>query len=476
MNVLFVTLDQLRADVVSDPLVKTPTLDAIRAEGVFFARHYAQATPCAPGRAALYTGTYQSNNRVVANGTPLDARFDNVALLARRAGFDPTLFGYTDQGLDPRQAMGPNDPRLDYYDGILPGFSEGLRIPEDQRPWRDWLESKGYDPGSSWVEALAGEPTRPEELSLATFLTNAFLGWLAEQPSGWFAHVSHLRPHSPYAAAGSYSTMYDPADCCSGIVPSEDRHPLHEAAMSLPISAAPATEKERSELRAQYYGMVSEVDAQLGRVVEALKDSGQWESTIVVITADHGDQLGDHGLIEKLGFFEESYRIPLIIRDPRSHTQAGSVIERFTESVDVMPTLALLLDQEVPAQCDGMPLQPFLSGVEPPWWRSAAHYEWDWRFLFIDERGGGWPQERFLERQNLAVLRDEKGAYVHFGDGSWLLFDLEADPTWRTTTDDPSVVLRYAQAMLSWRQEHLDRDLTNMLLTPERLGRWPGTP
>ena len=88
VNVLFITLDQFRADsygAAGNALVRTPALDRLAAEGVRLAQHYSQAAPCAPGRAALYTGTYQMNNRVVANGSPLEDRFDNVARLARRA-------------------------------------------------------------------------------------------------------------------------------------------------------------------------------------------------------------------------------------------------------------------------------------------------------------------------------------------------------------------------------------------------------
>jgi arylsulfatase A-like enzyme len=133
-NVLFVTLDQFRADCLSaagHPIVRTPNLDSLAAEGVRFARHYSQATPCGPGRASLYTGMYQLNHRVVGNGTPLDARFDTVALAARRVGYEPALFGYTDQTVDPRQAAGPDDPRLTTYNGILPGFDAILDIPDD---------------------------------------------------------------------------------------------------------------------------------------------------------------------------------------------------------------------------------------------------------------------------------------------------------------------------------------------------------
>src|SRR5438067_1136038 len=111
-NILLITLDQFRADTLScagHPLVRTPHLDALAAQGVRLARHYAQAAPCSPGRAALYTGTYQMKNRVVANGTPLDDRFDNIARAGRRAGYVPVLFGYTDQGIDPRLVTDPRD-------------------------------------------------------------------------------------------------------------------------------------------------------------------------------------------------------------------------------------------------------------------------------------------------------------------------------------------------------------------------------
>ena len=130
MNVLLVTLDQFRGDCLSaagHPVVRTPNLDRLAAEGVRLARHYSQAAPCGPGRACLYTGTYQLNNRVVGNGTPLDFRFDNVARAARRAGYAPTVFGYADQGIDPRTATGPDDPRLSTYQGFPPGLRRRAR-------------------------------------------------------------------------------------------------------------------------------------------------------------------------------------------------------------------------------------------------------------------------------------------------------------------------------------------------------------
>ena len=475
MNVLLITLDQFRADMVLHDLVATPALDRLRAVGVHFARHFAQAAPCSPGRASLYTGMYQANHRVVGNGSPLDDRFDNVARLARRAGLVPTLFGYTDQGVDPRTVADPSDWRLEEYSGILPGFELGLWMPESQVPWLDWLEQLGHGTFPDYVAALASEPQRPAEHSLSTFVTDGFLSWQRQQSEPWFAHLSLLRPHPPYAAAGDFATMYDPADVGDALAPADpgDRHHLHELTMGLDVCSAPATEEGRREMRAQYFGMVSEVDAQLGRVLDQLERSGQMEQTMIILTSDHGEQLGDHGLREKLGFFPESYAIGCIVHDPRHPEAHGTTVEHFTENVDILPTIAAALGIDIPAQVDGMPLQPFLEGQEPTMWRTAAHWEWDWRAMVLGFLAPGWPLDRRLEQMNLAVLCDDEGAYVHFGDGTWLLFDLVADPTWRTTTKDPARVLTYAQAMLGWRQEHLERTLTDLLLEPGRPGRWP---
>ena len=476
MNVLFITLDQFRGDsygAAGHPLVTTPTLDRIASEGVRLERHFSQAAPCAPGRAALYTGTYQMNNRVVANGTPLDAEFSNVAKVAREAGYDPTLFGYTDQGLDPRRATGLDDPRLDNYDGILPGFSVGLYLPESQAGWIHYLRQKGYQVESGWAPALRGEPSRPAEDSLSGFLTTRFVQWLAHQEGGWFAHLSYLRPHPPYAAAGHFASMYDPDDVELPIAPVEKvhRHPIHDIAMSVHASAAPTLEADMRVLRAQYYGMISEIDFQLGRVVDAIEQRGEWDDTLVVVTSDHGEQLGDHGLIEKLGFFPQSYHVLGLWRDPRS-TNNGASVHEFTENVDLLPTLCEAIGVGVPSQCDGASLSALLRG-EGVAWRAYAHYEWDYRTYWINDATPHDEVDRNLSRQNLAVSVGEDAAYVQFGDGSFKCFALAADPTWRSECRDSTRVLEIAQEQLVWRQEFLRREYTDMLLRPSRPGRWP---
>ena len=138
-----------------------------------------------------------------------------------------------------------------------------------------------------------------------------------------------------------------------------------------------------------------------------------------------------------------------------------------------MPTIAEALGQPVPKQCDGLPLTPFLRGEPLPQWRDAASYEYDWRHYFIRMGERHWPWDQRLEKQHLAVRRYNDKAYVQFGDGTWLAFDLAADPTWRTTFTDPSRVLAMAQDMLVWRSRHTNRDLTGMLVEDGGIGEWP---
>ena len=473
MNVLLVTLDQFRGDCLSSaghPVVRTPNLDQLAAGGVRFTRHYSQAAPCAPGRACLYTGTYQLNNRVVGNGTPLDHRFDNVARAARRAGFAPALFGYTDQGIDPRHASGRDDPRLSNYQGVPPGFDVELELLDEQDAWRAWLEQLGYPAMQTGEQALASEPERPAEHGVSAFLTNRLIDWLARREGPWFAHASYWRPHPPYAAAGEWSIAYDAAEVPAATPPPEREHPPWGRLASM---ESPKGDEDLRRIGAQYFGMISSVDEQLGRVLETLQELGMWNDTVVVVTSDHGEQLGDQGTLGKGGFFEASYHVPAIIRDPRQSDAHGTAVDWFTENVDILPTLCEAMGIEVPAQCDGMPLTPFLRGEQPPWWRAAAHWEYDWRCEYVPFGPHPWPWDRRLERKHLAVLRSDAAAYVQFGDGSWRCFDLAADPTWRTEQEDRDAVLAQAQAMLVWRSQHADRTLTDMLLIGGGLGRVP---
>src|SRR4051812_17107902 len=145
-NVLLITADQWRSECLSTlrhPVVRTPTLDALAAEGVLFKNHFTQCAPCGPSRTSLLTGMYAMNHRSLRNGTPLDGRFTNIAMEMRRLGYDPMLIGYTDISLDPR-GRDPHDPAARTYAGTLPGFTQLVPGSEIDWAWLADLKAKGY--------------------------------------------------------------------------------------------------------------------------------------------------------------------------------------------------------------------------------------------------------------------------------------------------------------------------------------------
>ena len=191
---------------------------------------------------------------------------------------------------------------------------------------------------------------------------------------------------------------------------------------------------------------------------------------IIILTSDHAEMMGDHRMLGKGGFFDGSYHIPLIVRDPRRRKAAGRKVDAFTEAVDILPTTLELLGSDAPAHLDGRSLAPFLDGKEPAGWRDAAHWEFDFRS--ISKRKA---EKHFgiSSRQcNLAVVRTEKFKYVHFGGGlPPVLFDLRNDPDeTRNVADDSayrSARLDMAERLLAWRAEHLDQSLALSELTDD---------
>ena len=504
LNVLFITADQWRGDCLSalgHPCVRTPNLDRLAESGVLFTRHYSQATPCSPGRASLYTGLYLHNHRVVVNGTPLDARHTNVALEARRLGYEPALFGYTDTGVDPGTRP-PGDPDLRRYSGVLPGMTPVVPMDDDHWPWRRHLVRRGYDvPEDVALLFAPGHDDRapgraisaaamafPAEDGPVHFLTDEVIAYLSTRgPEPWFVHVSYLAPHPPFIASAPWNAMYDPDDVPPPVrapTPEEEarQHPYlawhlrnqrgsgiafdHDARDNLALD-----ERDIRQARANYYAMMSEVDAQIGRLLEHLRASGDDERTLVVFASDHGEHLGDHWQFSKYSYFDQTFHVPLIVRDPRPGATPGRgrQVDAFTENVDVMPTILEAVGAEVPHQCDGESLAPFLAGDTPGRWRREAHFALDFRDVL--EMSGAEALGLTPDQCTVQALRGERYKYVHFTAMPALFFDLDDDPAELVDrADDPGYrerTLEHAQKMLSWRMSHDDRGLANVRLTPD---------
>ena len=494
-NLLLITCDQWRGECLSaagHPTVKTPNADALAAEGVLFSRHYAGAAPCSPARACIYAGLYQMTNRVCRNGTPLDARHGNIALFARRLGYDPTLFGYTDTAPDPRR-LAPGDPLLTTYEGVLPGFTPRQLLPEHQKQWLSWLSARGIDssPGFPAIHHAVGSgktighapPIYSKDETPSAFMAGEFIRWLGEQERPWFAHVSFLSPHPPFVVPAPYNTMYRPEDgpafrraasakATRAIHPYVDYELSSQKVQKFVVGpkgkVSELSDDEFRRIRAIYYGMISEVDAQVGRMFASIKAKGAWDDTVIILTSDHAEMMGDHKMLGKGGFFDGSYHIPLIVRDPRRKKAAGRKVKAFTEAVDILPTVLDLVGGKVPGHLDGHSLAPFLEGKAPANWRDAAHWEFDFRSI---EKQTGEKITGLKSRQcNLAVVRTERFKYAHFGGGMPpVLFDLENDPgETMNVADDPAyreARLEMAERLLAWRAAHLDQSLALSELT-----------
>jgi len=505
-RVLLFVVDQWRGDtlrVLGHPQINTPNLDRLIANGVTFRRHYCQATPCGPARASLLTGLYMMNHRVVRNGIPLDARHTNLALEARKAGYKPAIFGYTSTTPDPR-GLSPYDPALRDQHGNMPGFEEvapGLPIAPT---YMAYAKAQGYaippEPHDFWlpVENHPGAdrhgPTWPparfkSEHSDNAFLIDEAIKYLrVREDRPWFIHIAPMRPHPPFIAPEPFHDMYGADNAPPPIRSSSkeaeraqhpltafliDTNPQLEYLRTGKGLAADLSDRDVRQVRATYYGMISELDHHLGRLIDYLEKSGQYENTLIVFTGDHGEQLGDHYLFGKQGYFDATYHIPLVICAPEAEAARtrGSIVEDFSESIDVMPTILDWIGAEVPVPCDGESLLPYCHGGKPSRPRMDVHYEFDFRDVITEE-----PQRALklrMEQCNLAAVRDLRYKYVHFPTLPPLFFDLEKDPQeLRNVASDSgyaSLVTQYAQKLLSWKQEHHERTLTIMQAGPDGL-------
>ena len=502
-NILLIVVDQWRGDslgVLGHPAARTPNLDRLAAEGVLFRNHFTQGVPCAPGRASLLTGLYVANHRVVTNGVPLDKRHTNLAIEARRGGYDPLMIGYTTSTPDPR-GLDPADRRFRVIGDMMDGWRVFAHFDEMRfSNYFAWVARNGYalpdDPEDVWLpaEGPAGPtdgPGRiPAELSDTAWSTERGLEALTalSRRSPWLLHLGYYRPHPPFVAPAPWHAAVPPGDIPPPVRASSreaeaTQHPVLRRYLdrtdrkdffqgdSGPVAALDLDEVRRT--RQAYFGLIAELDHSIGRIFDHLHATGQWDDTLIVLTSDHGELLGDHHLFGKHGYFDQSYHIPLIVRDPSAGADAtrGRIVDAVTGTVDVMPTLLEWAGLPVPRTVDGRSLLPFLHGAGP-------REGWD-ETVFEFDLAGGYPDPTRtpdgvpFDRTGLVVLRGRRWKYVHFAAYPPLLFDLENDPhEFRNLADDPGhagVVAECAGRLLTWRMRIADRSLARYGASPDGL-------
>ena len=467
-NVLLIIFDQFRADLLDGRLAEVANLQnlsSLMEDSTVFRRHYSTVTPCGPSRVSLYTGQYAMNHRAVRNGTPLRHDTPNLAREMGAAGYDPLLFGHTDITQDPR-VLAPGDPRLTTYEELLDGFTEVCRVRQesDDEEWRDHLRSKGYDvPDGMELYIPEGDsiisPARYKaEDSDTAFITDRFIQHMDGAQPGWFATLNYIRPHPPFVCPAPYNQMYDPASLPQPVQPLDNTPHAYVDALreTKPLSTCvegfpdlEATPETVQQMRALYLGLAAEVDHHVGRVVAWLKDSGQWDDTVLVITADHGEMLGDHGIWGKNTYHDAAFHVPLMIRVPGESPRR---INAMTESIDVAPTILDFAGREAPHSMNGTSLRPAIETGSGG--KRVSFSEVD----FANPVNPTSLQRKLgtsANQSNFAVLRTEGYQLVHFAsDLPQILYDMQADGELRDISTSPNsaaICLDLSRQMLCHR-------------------------
>lgn len=317
-NILFLMVDQCRADVFdpSHPCA-TPHLDALAARGIRFDRAYTPNAVCSPARASLMTGLLPHNHGVlhVTHNVAVDQcvlRTDRPHWAAHlaAAGYHTGYFGKW-------HVEHTGDPRPFGWSESTPEPHHGEHgEPVDDRPRRRLDHPAGYAP--VW---LHGVQDRPLEQTLGGRIcaeASRFLGARLRSDLPWCCFVSLPEPHDPFICTREYHARYAALADTLPLPPSADDNLHDKPGLYQRVRESLASDGAHyREAAACYFGLVSQVDALLGRLIHQVAEAGQSENTVVVFTTDHGELLGAHGLwCKNVGAFEEVYRIPLIMAGP----------------------------------------------------------------------------------------------------------------------------------------------------------------
>ena len=371
-NVLFIMSDQLRADTVGtngNRFVRTPNLDQLASQSANFTHAFVQAPVCVPSRISYFTGRYPHSHKNRVNYTPCDTREVMLQRMLQRAGYQTGSVGKLH--FHPPTA---EHARSTGFDRVL--LDDGVAFTD---PYSDYVRwRKQNDPRAAVHYNAAVKDAAPGKNPFRAVIDFEFTptAWVGEQacrmlrelsagPRPFLLFASFFKPHSPHTVPPPYDSMYDGVE-----LPLPPRVSLEDIQrLPLPVQrqilrGKPRYGMDRSLLQwvwRSYYGGVSMVDREVGRILDELDRSGKAGNTIVIFASDHGDQLLEHGLEGKNVFFESSVRVPLMVRFP-GRVRAARHAE-LVETVDVVPTVLELCGLPVPENCQGRSLAPLVSGT-----------------------------------------------------------------------------------------------------------------
>lgn len=366
-NVLFIAVDDLAASLAcyGDPIAKTPHIDRLAASGVLFRNAYNQLPLCNPTRASVMTGMRPDRIKVydldrhfrdeVPDAVTLPQRFMEEGYFSGRVG---KIYHY-------------NVPASIGTDGFddPPSWQKTVNpIGRDKEEEDLIFNAEPHRKISAALSWLAAEGT-DEEQTDGMIATEAIKMMEEKKDKPFFIAAGFFRPHTPYVAPKKYFDMYSVADLRLPYAPEGDREdiPMAGFAHNCPVPNYGLEEPILLQALQAYYACVSFVDAQVGRMLDALDELGLADKTIVVFWSDHGYHLGEHnGIWQKRTLFEQGALAPLIMRVPGAEGN-GQVCRRVVEFVDIYPTVTDAAGLGVPENLDGRSLMPLMQNPLADW-------------------------------------------------------------------------------------------------------------
>lgn len=437
-NLLYIFTDQQRADTMrcyGNELIETPALDGLAGESFVFEKAYVSQPVCSPARATMMTGLWPHTAGVPSCNVSLGAEVPTFAELLPD-DYRTAFMGKWHLG-DEIFAQHGFETWVGSEDSYRHSYSDAEKL-EVLSPYHHFLVEHGFAPDrhnqGQDIFSRHFEASLEEEFTKAAYLGDQAAEYIRHSGDEPFALcVSYLEPHPPHT--GPLNEYYDPERLPIG--PSFMRTPPADAPLIVRLMAAfymasenygldLQTEAGWRALMARYWGNVSLVDRSVAKILQALEESGKADETIVVFTSDHGEQMGDHGILGKTLMYEESVRVPMLIRAPMLGREQQRIDGNFSH-IDLVPTLLELLGQGVPENLQGESRVPVLRGEENLG-DNDVFIEWSGADGHPRASIGEAEPNRSMVHPLRTVIAAERWKLNLYGEGQGELYDLNADP------------------------------------------------
>ena len=482
-NILWICTDQQRFDTIhalGNSHIHTPNLDRLVEEGVSFLHAYVQSPVCSPSRASFLTGRYPRTTRMRQNGTQIPADEVLISRILADNGYRCGLAGKLHLG----PCDGQMEERIDdgYHDFH---WSHGPWSKWEENAYIEWVDSKG----KPWEDIYPFPPEIANKLGshvLSPGGKQAWSGmpallhqsyWCAEKAiefinenrdTPWMFSVNPFDPHHPFDPPKEYLDRYSPDSVPSPRYTEGEllNKPIFQQADHLGamggrgISFKDTSDRVHREITAAYYAMIENVDDNIGRLLQALDESGQRENTLVIFMSDHGEMLGDHGIYLKGPFlYDVAVRVPLILSCPGS-IKSGLRSEALVELVDLAPTLLNFADIPIPERMQGRSFLDICTGDADP----GCHKEYVYAEYYNALTNHRDPTPY------LTMVRDKKfKIVVYSGMELGELYDMENDPGEVTNLWNKP---EYREIRFQYLQKCLDASVFTIDPMPKRVGEF----